>query len=106
MPWNDEYAPEGWDYELFRNFNQGRPDVTFMAYDPKNAPIINSPNPSKPWAMSSPYEYEGQSAAKKRQRSALLMEDNDQLEYMSQLLNPQDPDPFDVMKFLQQRASR
>jgi hypothetical protein len=29
LPWNDEYAPPGWNYE-----KNGRPDVVFMAHDP------------------------------------------------------------------------
>lgn len=34
LRWNDDDAPDGWDYETFRAFNDGRPDVVFMAYDP------------------------------------------------------------------------
>lgn len=34
LRWNDDYAPEGWDYDTYRVFNGGRPDVVFMAYDP------------------------------------------------------------------------
>lgn len=34
MPWNDEYAPEGWDYDLYGQYNGGRPDVVFMKYNP------------------------------------------------------------------------
>ena len=34
LRWNDDYAPDGWDYDTFRAFNDGRPDVVFMAYDP------------------------------------------------------------------------
>lgn len=36
LKWNDDYAPpDGWDYDTFRTFNDGRPpDVVFMAYDP------------------------------------------------------------------------
>lgn len=34
LKWNDDYAPEGWDYSTFRAYNSGRPDVVFMAYDP------------------------------------------------------------------------
>jgi hypothetical protein len=34
LSWNDEYAPEGWDYDTYTQFNGGRPDVVFMAYDP------------------------------------------------------------------------
>ncbi|MDN3461067.1 hypothetical protein [Rhodococcus sp. APC 3903] len=34
LAWNDDYAPDGWDYDRFARFNGGRPDVVFMAYDP------------------------------------------------------------------------
>lgn len=34
VKWNDEYSPEGWDKDLFRDFNDGEPDVIFMAYMP------------------------------------------------------------------------
>ncbi|MFG7180678.1 phage portal protein [Burkholderia pseudomallei] len=34
MSWNDEYAPPGWNKEQFAAFNQGKPDVVFMAHDP------------------------------------------------------------------------
>lgn len=34
VPFNDEYAPPGWDYERMGVFNKGRPDVVFMVYDP------------------------------------------------------------------------
>lgn len=34
LGWNDEYAPDGWDKGTYRAFNDGRPDVVFMAYDP------------------------------------------------------------------------
>lgn len=34
VPWNDDYAPEGWDYATFQKHNAGRPDVVLMAYDP------------------------------------------------------------------------
>lgn len=34
VPWNDEYAPEGWDKRLYRKWNNGEPDVTFFRYDP------------------------------------------------------------------------
>jgi hypothetical protein len=33
-PWNDEYAPDGWDYDQFAKFNGGRPDVVFLKYNP------------------------------------------------------------------------
>ncbi|OYD61358.1 hypothetical protein [Rhodococcus sp. OK302] len=35
LAWNDDYAPDGWDYQQFGRFNGGRPDVVFMAYDPE-----------------------------------------------------------------------
>jgi len=31
MPFNDEYKPADWDYQLYGKFNGGRPDVIFMA---------------------------------------------------------------------------
>lgn len=34
MNWNDEYAPGGWDKQLFAEFNSGEPDVVFMTFDP------------------------------------------------------------------------
>ena len=34
LPFNDEYAPAGWDHETFKRYNDGRPDVVFMTYDP------------------------------------------------------------------------
>lgn len=37
VAFNEEYAPPGWDYELFKNFNNGRPDVVFMVLDLENA---------------------------------------------------------------------
>ncbi|MFC9841322.1 hypothetical protein ACFVKB_47395 [Rhodococcus sp. NPDC127530] len=37
LRWNDDYAPDGWDYTTFRQFNGGRPDVVFMAHNPRAA---------------------------------------------------------------------
>lgn len=34
IPWNDEYAPPGWNYSAMKEFNGGRPDVVFMVLDP------------------------------------------------------------------------
>ncbi|MFI6396586.1 hypothetical protein ACIBED_00555 [Rhodococcus coprophilus] len=31
---NDDYAPDERDYDTFRAYNNGRPDVVFMTYDP------------------------------------------------------------------------
>ena len=36
-PFNEEFAPEGWNYDTYKNFNGGRPDVVFMAYDPSGS---------------------------------------------------------------------
>jgi len=33
--WNDDYAPEGWDKELYKDFNGGEPDVVLMVLDPE-----------------------------------------------------------------------
>lgn len=30
--WNEDYAPEGWNHSLYDDYNGGRPDVVFMAY--------------------------------------------------------------------------
>lgn len=35
LRWNDEYAPDGWDYDTYARWGGGRPDVVFMAYDPE-----------------------------------------------------------------------
>lgn len=34
LKWDDDYAPDGWDYNTYAAFNGGRPDVVFMAHDP------------------------------------------------------------------------
>jgi hypothetical protein len=34
IPWNDEFAPEGWNKESFKEFNNGEPDVVMMVLDP------------------------------------------------------------------------
>jgi hypothetical protein len=36
MKWNDDYVPDGWNKETFKDFNNGEPDVVFMAYEPSN----------------------------------------------------------------------
>jgi len=33
LKWDDSQAPDGWDKTLFREFNNGEPDVVFMAHD-------------------------------------------------------------------------
>ncbi len=32
VPWSDALAPQGWCYESFAEFNNGRPDVVFMEH--------------------------------------------------------------------------
>jgi hypothetical protein len=34
IPWNDEYKPENWDYEKYRMYQDGRPDMIFYVYEP------------------------------------------------------------------------
>lgn len=38
LPFNDEYAPDGWDYDAWKDYNGGRPDVVFMSHDPETGP--------------------------------------------------------------------
>jgi len=33
VAWNDDYAPEGWNKETFKKFNDGAPDVVLMVLD-------------------------------------------------------------------------
>lgn len=35
--WNDAFAPEGWNKETFAGYNNGEPDVVFMAYNDASA---------------------------------------------------------------------
>jgi hypothetical protein len=37
IPWNEQYAPEGWDKKTFEKYNGGEPDVVFLVVD-KNTP--------------------------------------------------------------------
>lgn len=41
LAWNDEHAPDRWDYEAMADYNGGRPDVVFMVYDPIGAPAYD-----------------------------------------------------------------
>lgn len=34
---NEAFAPEGWNKDVYKKFNNGKPDVVFMAYDPERA---------------------------------------------------------------------
>ena len=59
-PWNEQYAPPGWDKQRYAKFNNGEPDVVYMQYDPaslKTGPITLFQGPvSEPtrgeWAYS------------------------------------------------------
>ncbi|WP_456679494.1 hypothetical protein [Bradyrhizobium sp. S3.7.6] len=37
-PFDENYQPEGWDKELFKAYNGGKPDVVFMVYDENAKP--------------------------------------------------------------------
>ena len=34
LTWDDQFRPDGWSYDFFKDFNGGRPDVVMMEYDP------------------------------------------------------------------------
>jgi hypothetical protein len=34
-----EFQPDGWDKKAFKDFNEGKPDVVFMVYDPNNTEV-------------------------------------------------------------------
>jgi len=34
LPWDESQKPDEWDYKNFRKYQNGRPDVVFMHYDP------------------------------------------------------------------------
>jgi len=36
IPWDETQKPEGWNKEDFKDYNDGEPDVVFMAWDPDN----------------------------------------------------------------------
>jgi hypothetical protein len=35
-PWEEQYAPEGWDKAKYKKYNRGEPDVVYMVYDPSH----------------------------------------------------------------------
>jgi hypothetical protein len=37
LKWSDQYAPDGWDKEAFKDYNNGEPDVVFMVHSPATA---------------------------------------------------------------------
>ena len=46
LPWNEDYAPAGWDKEVFKKYNNGEPDVVFFVHDSnyyggaKDVPVV------------------------------------------------------------------
>lgn len=44
LGFSDEYAPPGWNYELFSDFNAGRPDVVFMTHRANAVDGLYDPN--------------------------------------------------------------
>jgi hypothetical protein len=36
---NEEYQPDGWSKQTFKQFNNGKPDVVFMVFDPSNTEV-------------------------------------------------------------------
>jgi len=36
LAWDDKQKPPDWNYDTFKKFNGGRPDVVFMVYDPSH----------------------------------------------------------------------
>ena len=47
LPWNDEFAPPGWDKQAFLEYNNGEPDVVFFVHDSEyfggatDVPVVN-----------------------------------------------------------------
>jgi predicted ABC-type ATPase len=34
LRWDDQFAPDDWNYDLYDRWNGGRPDIVFMTFDP------------------------------------------------------------------------
>ena len=41
VPFNDEFAPQNWSHQTFSDYNGGRPDVVFMAHDPRSKSLYH-----------------------------------------------------------------
>lgn len=41
IPFNTEYAPETWDYDIMKPYHDGCPDVVFMSIQPSSEPVKN-----------------------------------------------------------------
>ena len=46
MKWNEDYKPDNWDKKTFSEFNNGEPDVVYMAYNPDDNRTV-SENPGE-----------------------------------------------------------
>lgn len=43
LPFDDDYKPDGWNYNLYEKYNNGRPDVVFMRFDPDRVGVSYIP---------------------------------------------------------------
>lgn len=77
LPWVEEFAPEGWDKDVFGAFNKGEPDVMMMAYDPKNAKLIPGKDKMNPYKFNTPFTYSGMSPEAQAKRQGMLFDDYD-----------------------------
>jgi hypothetical protein len=41
-PWNEEFKPDNWNHAAYKQFNNGKPDVVFMSYDPAHEGIYHA----------------------------------------------------------------
>jgi hypothetical protein len=39
LKWNDDYAPDDWNYTVYSRYNAGRPDVVFMTHVPESVDL-------------------------------------------------------------------
>ena len=53
---NDKFKPEGWDYDLYRKWQDGRPDILFYVYDPE--PVFQKKSKTKKEGKPHPYSNE------------------------------------------------
>ena len=42
LPWDDKEKRDDWNYAAYKQFNNGRPDVVFMTYDPAHEGVYHS----------------------------------------------------------------
>jgi len=58
IKWNDEFAPSDWNYNdpIMKKFNNARPDIVFMAYDPKFRETVKNGLGGRTFTGSDAYE--------------------------------------------------